>query len=204
MSGMSEREVKGHLERMDGVLREAAASLPRGFLRANLQADFWTPLEEVMAREEAAMRAVALDGIDVAQRVMELDGLPEPVVAEVQARAREVFQELESAWLEFFFLRGPNPLDVLRALFAYVKLRRPDLLWNMGVREIGRLFDESHGAVSARVMALFGDVGAGVRKSLEARRKMSEAQKGNKCRLGGKKARQAEGFSSEKLTNERE
>ena len=84
-----------------------------------------------------------------------------------------------------------HPLEVVKRLYCYVKLKRPDLLHNLGFRPLGELLGEGGGAnagaaMQARCKALFGSLAVGAHKSATAKAAMTKAQKGNRNRRGGK------------------
>lgn len=207
MSGKPlEDSAEEHLERVDGVLRKVHARRNgRAMLcqggEISLEGDGtdWKhPLQELMEAEERAENEMAAEVADVSARVNE--GLRarlgdsaevEKVTGFLEGRAQEVaFAVVDGEranFVEWIFAEGPNPLEVVRRIFAYAKQKRPDLLWNMSFRELGDLLGETHATVHARCARLFKGMPAGWKKSPAACRNMSEAQRGNNNRRHGKR-----------------
>lgn len=179
--------IEAEMRRCNGIVRRAHHRFYKGS-EASLdgQAVTWSnPLDELIAREEEAER----DAAYAAMEFLIADGasLPLALVEKVNAAARDSFQQYESALMEWLFAAGPHPLEVMRRLFAYAKMRNADLLWKMGFREVGPLLKETHAAAALRCKALFGDTPAGWKKKATACANMRQAQKGNRNRRGGKK-----------------
>jgi hypothetical protein len=146
-----------------------------------------TPLDDVMEAEERAESAAALESLDLAQLMLGLDGIPEPLAAMIRSYVDEVSRQNEDRWLDWLFEEGPDPLIVMKRLFALVKVKRPRLVWKMSFRDLGKLFDETHAAFASRCMVLFGEEPAEWKKPEAARLAMQKAQLGNSNRKGGKK-----------------
>jgi hypothetical protein len=151
--------------------------------------DVRNPLEELIAIEDEAARAAAMESLAVAQRVLDLQVIPEALAEQVREMAFEQFRCYQDALVELLFEEGPHPLAVMKRVFAFVKHYRASLVWNMSFRNLGDLFAETHAAAHARSRAMFGETPAGWRKTREARANMRAAQRGNCNRRGGKKVR---------------
>ena len=125
-----------------------------------------TPLEDLMATE---------DGDDEAE-----------LVAEVR---RKTFRLM----LEFFFQSGPDPLQVLRQVFALTKAVRPELLGDMSLEHISIICaDGGRATVSARIQRIYNGTlaKAGMKETRAPFQKtgnFSEPQRGNQNRAGRKK-----------------
>jgi len=147
--------------------------------------DWASPLEELMAREEEAL----VDAEARAMKVLGLEGieLPEAVRERIREEVFCQFRQYEETLLEWIFAAGPNPLDVMKRLFCYVKMKRASLIYNMGFRQIGKLLKETGAAAQLRCRALFGTTPAGWSKPATAVARMRDAQQGNVNRLGGRK-----------------
>lgn len=148
-----------------------------------------TPLDELIEREEAAIEAA--DERSAALLAVLAGELPERLREQMRDFVKEEFASMERAWLGWVFADGPHLLDVLRRIYLYAKHKRADLLWNMNFRDLGDLFDKSHAAMHTQSKVLFGAVPAGWKKPAGACRRMSEAQRGNANRRGGKKVQTA-------------
>jgi hypothetical protein len=116
-----------------------------------------TPLEELIAWEEGEN-----DGGEFAQRV-------------------EIFHKL----LDFFFQDGPEPLQLLRHVFAVTKALRPDLLGDMSLEDISIICaDGGRATVSARIQRIYNGTlkkagMADVRAPFQKVGNFSAPQKGN-------------------------
>jgi len=154
-------------ERMDAVVRKYA-----DHLWSNDHEGSHTPLDALMAKEEAAMAE---------------GGLNEEEIYRVRCEAY--------VWLlDFFFADGPNPLEVVRRVLAMVKAIKPELLGGMSLEDLAVLCDDKGRAtVSARVKRIYTRFleghGAKVtkarfQKSEAAVAKYRAAQKGNQNRRG--------------------
>ncbi|MDQ8206198.1 hypothetical protein QEH52_01660 [Coraliomargarita sp. SDUM461003] len=128
-----------------------------------------TPADEMIRREEAESR-------------------------EEWAIREEAFRQL----MGFIFKEGPHPAKAVRRLYCLAKAFTPELILNMGVRDLGKIFGESHGCVQWRLKQVvhgFVEAQSGKKihlpyqKSEAASAKYSEAQKGNKNRRNGERAK---------------
>lgn len=105
-----------------------------------------------------------------------------------QDLAREHFERLRAEFLEWVFVEGPNPLIACRRLFMWAKQHRPDLLANMGFRELGDILGCEGATLHALAKRLFPDApAAGWRKSEAARKVYAKVQRNNGNRNGGRK-----------------
>ena len=183
---MKQFEVKNELERVDGIMDGARHHFRGRTVAGNGDVIDWAnPLDELIAKEDQALQEAEARAL----RVLGLDEVELPALVRERIR-QEVWDEFrgyEEAFLEWLFAAGPHPLEVMRRLFAYCKMHRASLLWNMGFRQIGPLLKETHAAAQARCRALFGKTKAGWSKPSGAVEKMRAAQRGNCNRLGGKK-----------------
>jgi len=90
--------------------------------------------------------------------------------------------------LEFVFQAGPEPLQVLRHIFAVTKAVRPDLLGDMSLEDISIICaDGGRATVSARIQRIYNGTlaKAGMRETRAAFQKtgnFSAPQKGNQNR----------------------
>jgi hypothetical protein len=116
------------------------------------------------------------------------------------AEERELREEERVAtfrrMLEFIFQSGPEPLRVLRNIFALTKAVRPELLGDMSLDDIAIICaDGGKATVSARIERIYNATleKAGVtapRAAFQKRSsKYSAAQAGNKNRVKGRKKR---------------
>lgn len=116
------------------------------------------------------------------------------------AEERELREEERLAtfrrMLEFIFQSGPEPLRVLRYVFALTKAVRPQLLGDMSLDDIAIICaDGGKATVSARIERIYNATleKAGVAAPRAAFQKRSsrysEAQVGNKNRVKGRKKR---------------
>ncbi len=173
---MNSRELKDEMRRMDDLVRHANQKFRKGAAtaRGGEAVEWRSPLDELIALEEQAAADLAGEVDDEgAQRV-----------------AWELFRNYEDALMEWLFAAGPHPLEVMRRLFAYTKMKRASLLLNMGFRQVGPLLKETHAAAQLRCRALFGDTPAGWKKPAESVERMRRAARGNCNRRGGKKISQ--------------
>jgi len=184
-------DIRGdHAKRVDFVLRQVGSRYFRGEeFDIDRGIDTRNPLEELMEREELAEREAAAEALAQAQRLLDLDVLPEPLVAQIREVVFDHFAQYEAALLRWLFAAGPDLLSVVKRLYAYAKHKDASLVWNMGFRDLGDLFGESHGTPHARQASLFTAETAAWQKTRTARAKMAKAQRGNRNRLGGKKAK---------------
>lgn len=99
--------------------------------------------------------------------------------------------------LGFFFAVGPDPLEVVRRVFATAKAVSPELLGDMSLEDIALLCgDGGRATVSARAKRIYNRtlekagmkaVKAPYQKSEEAVRTFREAQKGNQNRKNARR-----------------
>lgn len=181
------------MQRMNDVVRSARHRFFKGAATGFNDNDeregvTWdNPLDELIAREEQAQRDAALASIDFL--IAEGAELPLWFQERVKAMVFEQFQQYENALLEWIFAAGPHPIEVMKRLFAYAKMKRASLLWNMGFRALGKLFKESHENFRLLTRMLFADAPAGWKKGRDARDKMKASAQGNNNRRGGNKMR---------------
>lgn len=99
--------------------------------------------------------------------------------------------------LDFLFADGPHPGKVMRRLYAWVKKYRPELVWDMGYRNLGELFGESGAAMEWRVGQMIDNYAEahGMRsvkmpwqRTAEACAAYSEVQQENSNRSGGQRS----------------
>ena len=136
-------------------------------------------------RERLTAGYGSLESQDPAEALMRKEEGPEPEEWEIR---NEAFRQI----LEFFFQDGPEPLAVLRRVFATVKAVAPHLVGDMSCEDIALICgDGGRATVSARIKRIYNGklkesgmkaVKAPFQKSEEAVRTFSEAQKGNKNR----------------------
>jgi hypothetical protein len=199
MSEAETRTLTAEMKRCDAILEKAWRSFTRdkktGFCSTSKFTPDGTPVtwdnpfEQLARREEEAMREATVEVIDAAQEILDLEKIPQPLAERIHASVFEEFRGFEAEFLQWLFAAGPNVLEVVRRLFAYAKIRNPDLLWKMGFRDIGPLLKETHASAALRCKALFGDIPAGWKKDPESCRRMKAAAMGNHNRQGGKRAR---------------
>lgn len=153
-------------------------------------------IDEVLA---SAHRKHGHDGVYETTPADEMIRREESVDREEWAIRVEAFRQV----LEFCFQQGPHPGHVVRRVFCLAKAFAPELVLNMGVRDLGRMFGESHGCWSWRlkqVVVDFVKVRSGqtmnmpYQKSAEARAKYSEAQMGNRNRRNGERKKRLNGL----------
>lgn len=133
-----------------------------------------TPVQDLMEREESC----ELDSVD-AEREM------------------QIRMEAFGALLEYLFQDGAHPGHTCRHLYVLAKTVRPELLMGMGMRELGKLFGDSHGAmhwrckqVREKVKAMTGqELHVHWQKSASSSKKYSESQKGNRNRANGERSK---------------
>ena len=189
---MTPAAIEREMERMDTVVRAARHRFHKGAAQVYQDeqlhgVDWNNPLDELIAREEQAQRDAALASMEIV--IAEGVELPLWFQEKIKAEVEQQFYQYENALIEWIFAAGPHPLQVIRRLFAYVKMKRATLLWNMGFRALGKLLKESHENMRLLTEALFGDTPAGWKKRDEAKRRMAESAKGNCNRRGGHKMR---------------
>jgi len=119
---------------------------------------------------------------------------------DAEAESREaVLMKLEAFFwvLDFCFAEGPHPGKVMRRLYALVKKYRPELIWDMGYRDLGSLFGETGAAMEFRIGAILDDyakahgltnVKMPWQRTAEACGNYSTSQKDNANRTGGKRS----------------
>ncbi len=179
---MTEREAGRRLAAMDSVLKpvqvkdtdkgEAPKTAPWWAMDPSPEAITWkNPLTELMEAEELA---------EVEFAKME---------EEAADMARREFQRYLCQWVRWVFAEGLSPLAVVRRVFAWAKQHSADVVKDLDFRKIAILLDESPGTLHARIKVLFGEVGAGWKKTASARRAMAAAKQGNCDRLGGERVR---------------
>jgi hypothetical protein len=197
---MSDRMMKQIESTLSGAVasfqKRHGGELPRGAC-LHEAVDNKTPYDVLDAKEQRE-RGVLLAGADNQGPTLfeELDQHEEMLSAESK-EALLISLETHFWLLDFLFADGPHPGTVMRRLYAWVKKYRPEAIWDMGYRQLGKLFDESGGAQEWRVGALLDDYAKakghkGVKmpwqRTDEACESYSQSQKGNANRVGGKRA----------------
>lgn len=185
---MKKQELAENMKRMDEIVSAARHKFSRGSRVAGdgEPVDWANPLEELIAREEMAIEDAQVRALEVIGGET-IEKLPEALQRRIREIVFDEFRSYEETLMEWLFAAGPHPLEVIRRLFAYAKMKRASLLWNMGFRQIGPLLKETGAAMQWRCRMLFGDTPAGWSKPAGAVEKMRAAQKKNLNRLGGKK-----------------
>lgn len=177
---LTDSQVKERMNGMDTIVAQASRRFFRGRARTGdgVPIDYKTPLDELAEIEERAEAELKAQFAEDDARAME--------------SAFKAFVDYEAEFINWLFAAGPHPLEVIRRLFAYAKMRDPRLLHNMGFRQIGPLLGETHGAAQWRCRALFGGMPAGWKKGTQAVESMRRAQRGNTNRkLSANKAKRA-------------
>lgn len=115
----------------------------------------------------------------------------------------KVRDEAFNRLMHFFFEDGPEPLAVIKRLFATAKAVAPHLLGDMSMEDIALLCgDGGRATVSARIKRIYSGkleragmraVKAPCQKSADAVRKFREAQMGNTNRKKSQAARERRG-----------
>ena len=104
--------------------------------------------------------------------------------------------------LRFIFAEGPHPGKTTRRVYCLAKAFDPALILDMSVRDLGKLFGESHGAWSWRVKQVvneFVEKKTGQKIHLSYSKKegssaaYSAAQKGNTNRRTGERRKRLKG-----------
>ena len=110
-----------------------------------------------------------------------------------------VLAKLEAVFwvLDFIFAEGPHPGKSMRRLYALVKKYRPEAIWDMGYRDLGKLFDESGAAMEWRIGQIIDGyaqahgltaVKMPWQRTAEACQSYSEVNQNNSNRNGGKRS----------------
>ncbi len=177
--------------RVDRLLRRVHTRFFRGAdIAPNGEPQTWdNPLDELIEREEAALREASVDAVGVTQAMLGLDVLPDALVALIREQVFDVFREYEETLIAWLFDNSPHPLPVLRRLYLYARKKRAPLVWNMSYRDLGELFDVSHEALRIETKKHFGTLPGGATKTPTARANMAKSAKNNCNRRGGNKAR---------------
>ena len=159
-------------ERIDAILRKNAHHV-------HLVQEGRMPFEELFRMEDDGREAGELYEFDAEE------------LRELRWEERKTTFRL---MLEYMFAGGPEPLGVLRAVFAIVKAVRPELLGNMSLDDIAVICcDGGKATVSARIQRIYNGkleeagmkvTGASFQKQSEA---YSTSQLGNKNRRKGKR-----------------
>ena len=213
-------EEKSHLERVNEVLNRLHVQRGHGAMlqvgdeiALDGEAVEWrNPLTEICDAEERIVNDLAGNTADTSSRLKAglADRIPEGELRDrlenfldgaAQELAADAFSSLIAAFLEWIFSAGPNPLDVVKRLIAFTKLKRPDLLRNASFRDLGDLLNEKHATMHARCDALFEGLPALLKhafnaptfwkKTATACRNMAKAQEGNSTRKTAEKMRRA-------------
>jgi hypothetical protein len=160
-------------ERIDGVLYKA------GVTAGGLAASCHTPLDALIEKEDAED-----DGSDHAK-------------ADARAVEALIRRDAFSGLMGYFFAEGPEPLALIRRVYAVAKATRPDLLGDMSLQDLALLCgDGGRATVSARIERIYnkfieerggGKVKAAFQKSETACSKYREVQRGNDNRKRGKR-----------------
>lgn len=126
--------------------------------------------------------------------------------AQYGVREWDIRRETFRLSVEFVFGDGSGVDDTLRRLFALVKAMKAELIFGMGVRDLGKLFGESHGTWSWRCKAVVHDfvkarLGQNIhlpyQKSAESCQKYSVAQQDNRNRKNGEKNKRLKRLNGE-------
>lgn len=114
---------------------------------------------------------------------------------EVEEARHDGRKEAFGALLDYFFAEGPEPLALIRRIYAVAKAIRPHLLGDMSLEDIALLCgDGGRATVGERIKRIYnryieerggGRVKAGFQKSETACGKYAAAQKGNSNRKAG-------------------
>lgn len=162
--------------------RLAAAVLRDGSLGT---VDQWTPLDEVMQLDPPE------PGDEDEEIVL--------TRAELQERLRKAKVSGLLAFLRYVWFGAPNLWEALKRLLAITRKTRADMIKGMTATQVAWMLGETRAATSAREIrvveqylrdwGVLGFQGTGGAKSMEARAKYAEAQKGNKNRANGRKHR---------------
>ena len=155
------------MEKEEGVAEKIDRILRKNLATAHVVTSR-TPLEELIAQE---------------------DGAEDPEF-EMEVRIT-TFGKL----LDFLFQHGPHPLELLRMLYAIVKVLRPHLIADMSLEDLAVLCgDGGKATVSARIERIYNaprdmrKAGHGeLRASFQKTGNYSEPQKGNTNRRRKKK-----------------
>lgn len=193
---MSERtHMSEHDARVDRLLRrpkfERFHKGPEISVKSGEPQTWNNPLDELIAREEAALCEAAVDSLEACQEMLKLDVLPEPLRELIAAASFDAFRQYEETLMGWLFDDSPHPLAVLRKLYLYARKKNARLIWNMSYRDLGELFGVSYETLRIEAKNHFGDLPGGATKTPSARAKMKAAAMGNTCRKGGKKAQVA-------------
>lgn len=192
---LSGRDAARVMRCMDRTLHDVReryrANAPSGFASAAYGGDVVdlapTPLEALCAAEDQAKAEALADALCMAQRALDLDQMPDALAERIKDLVFEQFASYERQLIDFFFADGPHPLLVIRRLVAYAKTKRASLVWDMGVRQLGRLLGESHGSMALRCKMLFRGIKVGWHKGADAVEEFRAAATGNANRRGGEK-----------------
>ncbi|XHR27531.1 MAG: hypothetical protein ACFUZC_16495 [Chthoniobacteraceae bacterium] len=184
---MNKDDAAQEMRRMDLIVNAAHAKHHNGRVMLDRDNGWNTPLEELIEREDQARADAEARTLVVFKMVEQRLELTAEARELIRTEVWDQFCQYENCLMEWIFSAGPHPLEVLRRLFAYAKMKRPGLLWNMGFRAIGPLLKETHAAAQARCRALFGSLSACWSKPSQSVERMRAAQRGNLNRLGGKK-----------------
>ena len=104
----------------------------------------------------------------------------------------EAFRHL----LGYIFAEGPHPGHACRRLYCLAKAFAPELILDLGVRDLGRIFGESHGCWSWRIKNVVHgfvkrttgqDMQLPYQKSAESSAQYARAQMGNRNRENGER-----------------
>jgi hypothetical protein len=104
---------------------------------------------------------------------------------------QRIRSEAISGFILWLFEESPHPAPVMKKLYAFVRMVRPETLWNMPGTDIAAIFGQGRAAESARCNLLleklklkagYKNLSMPFQKSATAKQKYAEAQRGNKHR----------------------
>lgn len=179
----------------------AAAVLKDGSLE---RTDAWTPLDELMSREPLAPGDPGYD--EDQDRVIHL------TVSELNEQLHKAKLAGMMGFLRFVWFGSGNLWEAMKRLLAITRKCKPDFIRGMSATQVAAMLGETKAATSAREIrvvegllrawGVIGFQGAGGSKSVAARRKYSEVQKGNTNRADGV-ARRKDEITNHKIQNTR-
>ena len=182
---------------------------PRGACQHDA-VDNRTPFDELVDKESAQLAAangtMALFPGDVgpsSNPFEELEDYHRQAALEGEEAVRMKMEAFH--WLlDFVFAGGPHPAVAMRRLYVLVKSLRPDLIWEAGYRDLGKLFGETGAAVEWRLGKLIDEYAAAKgcdhkmpwQRTAESCKTYSQSQLENNNRLGGKRSGAAKADAS--------
>lgn len=152
-----------------------------------------TPLSRVINGEAATAHSLAM--VDTRSRELIEEAMGMALDDLILGLRNDALQALLD-WL-FGSKVGPSPRQVLKRLYAFVRVISPDHVWRMSQSDVGALFGETRAATcerEKRELEEFFRLWSQTKwtanrggKTAAAREKYSQQKKGNHCRKGGKK-----------------